>query len=100
MKSIIICSLLLINFYQPSSPASVTIEGVVVGKDSNRPVPQAYLFVIKGEEETITAGNGKFAITTWQKFPLSLSVEHPDFKKIKLVIKEPGAKQLIRLEAK
>jgi hypothetical protein len=96
---------LLVNFFsagkqESSQRASAVIQGVVVAKDQNRPVPQAYIFVVKGEEETITGGNGRFAITTWQTFPITLTVEHPEYKKLTLVIKEPGTKQLIRLDQK
>ena len=94
MKLLYLFSLLLLNLNQP---ASVKLQGVVVGKD-NRPVSNAYLFVIKGEEETITGSNGQFALTTWQKFPVSLSVEHPEYKKLKLLIKDAGQKQVIKLE--
>ena len=80
--------------------SSVKIEGVVVSDDNKRPVSQAYLFVVKGEEETISGSNGKFTLTTWQSFPVSLTVEHPSYRKIKLSIKEPGEKQVIRLEPK
>jgi len=94
MKLLYLFSLLLLNLNQP---VSVKLQGVVVGKD-NRPVSNAYLFVIKGEEETITGSNGQFALTTWQKFPVSLSVEHPEYKKLKLLIKDAGQKQVIKLE--
>ena len=94
MKLLYLFSLLLLNFNQP---VSVKLQGVVVGKD-NRPVSNAYLFVVKGEEETITGGDGQFALTTWQKFPVSLNVEHPDYKKLKLLIKDAGQKQVIKLE--
>jgi hypothetical protein len=94
MKLLYLTGLLLLNLNQP---VSVKLHGIVVGKD-NRPVLNAYLFVVKGEEETITGSNGQFALTTWQKFPVSLSVEHPDYKKLKLVIKEAGQKQVIKLE--
>jgi hypothetical protein len=95
MKLLYLFSLLMLNF-RPGN----TIQGVVVGKDNNLPISHAYLFVVKGEEETITGSNGRFAITTWQKFPVSLSVEHPDYKKIKIVIRESDTKQVIKLEQK
>ena len=97
MKMLYLFSLLLVNLF--TGHRAQTIEGVIVGKD-NRPVSKVYVFVVKGEEETITGSNGRFAVTTWQNFPVSLTVEHPGYKKLKLVIKEPGTKQLIRLEEK
>lgn len=100
MKLLYLFSLLLLDFHAGNNTeTSVTIQGVVTGKD-NRPVSQAYLFVVKGEEETISGSNGKFAITTWQKFPVSLTVEHPDFKKVKIEISRPDTKQVIKLEEK
>jgi hypothetical protein len=101
MKLIFAFSLLLLNLlgdnHKADTPGPVKLQGVVMGKD-NRPVSNAYLFIIKGEEETITGSNGQFALTTWQKFPVSLSVEHPDYKRLKLLIKEADQKQIIKLE--
>lgn len=102
MKLLYLFGLLFLNLlpgdnHEATPTTSVKLQGVVVGKD-NRPVPNAYLFVVRGEEETITSSNGQFALTTWQKFPVSLSVEHPEYKKLKLVIKEAGQKQVIKLE--
>lgn len=75
MKLLYLYGLLFVNFF--AGDHSTTIEGVIVGKD-DRPVPKVYVFV----------------------FPISLTVEHSEYKKVKLVIREPGTKQHIRLEQK
>jgi hypothetical protein len=97
MKLLYLFSLVILNLLPGNNHEATKLKGIVVGKD-NRPVSNAYLFVVKGEEETITGSNGQFALTTWQKFPVSLSVEHPDYKKLKLLIKDAGQKQVIKLE--
>jgi hypothetical protein len=97
MKLLYLFSLVILNLLPGNNHEATKLQGIVVGKD-NRPVSNAYLFVVKGEEETITGSNGQFALTTWQKFPVSLSVEHPDYKKVKLLIKDAGQKQVIKLE--
>jgi hypothetical protein len=97
MKLLYLFSLVILNLLPGNNHEATKLQGIVVGKD-NRPVSNAYLFVVKGEEETITGSNGQFALTTWQKFPVSLSVEHPDYKKLKLLIKDAGQKQVIKLE--
>ena len=102
MKLLYLFSWLFLNLltgdnHEAVPPTAVKLQGVVVGKD-NRPVANAYLFVIRGEEENITGSNGQFALTTWQKFPVSLSIEHPAYKKLKLVIKDAGQMQVIKLE--
>lgn len=96
MKLLYLVSLLFLHLL-PGDSSPAKLQGVVVDKD-NRPIPNAYLFVVKGEEETITGSNGQFALTTWQQFPVSLSVEHPNYKKLKLVVKEAGQKHVIKLE--
>jgi hypothetical protein len=78
----------------------VTVEGVVVNDASNRPVENIYVYIVRGEEEALTDSKGKFAITTWQPFPVTLTVDHIKYKKTTLVVKEPGKKQLIRVEEK
>lgn len=105
MKFFSLCSLLVIGLLSGAgrpvaNEHSSTIEGIVVSSNTNQPVSQVHVYVVKGEEESITSGNGKFSLTTWQTFPVSLSVEHPEYKKIKLVIKEAGSKQVIHLEPK
>jgi hypothetical protein len=82
------------------SVASVTVEGVVVNHSNSQPVSNIYLYIVKGEEEALTDDKGRFSITTWQSLPVTLTVDHIKYKRTTLVVKEPGKKQLIRLEVK
>lgn len=105
MKLLFLFSLLVMNIFstdqsKTDQSSSTILEGVVVSKETNRPIPKAYLFVVKGEEETITGSNGKFVITTWQKLPVTITVEHPEFKKVKVEVKGQGNAHIIKLEQK
>jgi len=44
--------------------------------------------------------NGQFSITTWQQLPVTLVIEHPNFKKKRVTTTQPLQKQVIKLEPK
>jgi hypothetical protein len=82
-------------------PGPVVIEGKVISEATGQPVSQAHVFILDGEEEALTNNKGEFKIKTWQPAPFKLTVEkHDGFRRISIVIKDPGARQVIRLQSR
>ena len=82
-------------------PAATIIEGKVVSEATGQPVTQAHVFILDGEEEALTNSKGEFRIKTWQPAPFKLTVEKIDgYRRISIVIKDPAAKQVIRLQSR
>lgn len=82
----------------PASPN--TIQGTITNSSTGKTVEKAYVYIISGEEEALTDRKGVFSIATWQELPLTVIVEHPAYKKKKLVIKDASEHQFIRLDPK
>ena len=101
IKSLLVISpFLFANGVSTESTKPATVEGIVISNSTSRPVGNTYLYIVPGEEEALTDINGKFVITTWQKFPLSVTAEHPNFKKAKLLVSAEGTKQVIKLQTR
>jgi len=84
---------------QKSGP--VVIEGRVISESTGQPVTQAHVFILDGEEEALTNNKGEFKIKTWQPAPIKLTVEkHDGYRRISIVVKDPAAKQVIRLQSR
>ncbi|MFT3750418.1 MAG: hypothetical protein QM768_19035 [Agriterribacter sp.] len=75
------------------------ISGRVLQKNL-APVGKCYLFIISGEEEAISDKDGKFTITTWQPFPLTIHAAHAQFKKQDIKIDKPAKDIIVTLEPK
>jgi hypothetical protein len=102
MKFIVFC--LLLGFMHTDQWLTVsektTIEGVVLGKEDNRPLANAYVYVTKGEEEAVTDRQGRFRLITWQNLPVTITAEYPGYKKLSLQARKQGEKLLFELPAK
>lgn len=72
------------------------ISGKIIG-EQNEGISRAYVYVVAGEEETLSLANGNFLLRTWQKLPLTLVIEHSDFGKQKFVISEIRGSITIKL---
>jgi hypothetical protein len=87
MFNIILSAILLIN---PLNKHALTfthqIKGTVISADTKQPVTNAYVYIIKGEEEALTNAKGEFTITTAEQIPFSLTVIHKDFRESKYKI--------------
>jgi len=59
----------------------VTLQGKVVDALSGKPVTAAHVYIVQGEEEVFTSANGEFSLKTWQKYPVTVTVEHKAYKK-------------------
>jgi len=102
MKSIVF--LLLFGFIHTDQRLTVgaktTVEGVVLRKEDNRPLANAYVYVTKGEEEAVTDQQGRFRVTTWQNLPVTITAEYPGYKKLSLQASRQGDKLLFALQSK
>jgi hypothetical protein len=76
------------------------VEGTVVTDKAGKPVMNAHVYIVDGEEEALTNAKGEFRIRTAQKFPLTLTAEHKDHQKTSVVISNAGQKQVIRLQTR
>jgi hypothetical protein len=82
-------------------PSPTIIEGRVINEATGQAVTQAHVFILDGEEEALTNNKGEFKIKTWQPAPFKLTVEKIDgYRRISIVIKDPAAKQVIRLQVR
>lgn len=103
LESTMIVAILLILLpgYSQVQKEAIIIEGKVVAESTGKPVGNAHVFVVDGEEETLTNGNGEFRIRSWQKTPVSLTVEKPDqYQRTIIVVQDPSKKQVVRLKSK
>lgn len=63
-------------FFLSLSPAPVRhIEGVVIEQGSSAFIANAYLYIVKGEEEALSDSGGRFMIRSSEKFPLTVYVQ-------------------------
>lgn len=102
LKSTLFVYVLLILFpvYSQVKTEALIIAGQVVTEKGD-PVRNAHVYIIDGEEEALTNGNGEFSIRSWQKAPIKLTVEKPDlYRKASIIVTDPGRKQVIRLKTK
>jgi hypothetical protein len=76
-----------------------TVSGKVVGS-ANNGLSNAYIYVIAGEEETLSIKDGQFTLKTWQPLPVTLVVEHADFEKQRIIIRKAGQQVVVRLVEK
>lgn len=76
------------------------ISGQILHQETGQRIENAYVYIVSGEEEGLTDKNGQFSITTWQHLPVTLVIEHPNFKKKRVTTTQPLQKQVIKLEPK
>lgn len=82
----------------PGKPAEII--GQIIHTETGQRIENAYVYIISGEEESLTDKNGRFFITTWQQLPVTLVIEHPQYKKRKVRTTDASQKQVIKLEPK
>ena len=75
-------------FYPSLLPA--VIKGKVIVEGTAAPVANAYLYILPGEEETVTANDGTFVLKTWQKLPARCTVEHTSYARQTVLIRQAG----------
>lgn len=82
---------------EPKVLPSYSLQGTVLHKESGKPLPDVYLYTVKGEEETLTNQKGEFKIVSWQKLPITIHVRSLDESDIKVVVNNPSDKISIKL---
>ena len=76
-----------------------TVNGKIVGS-GDEGISDAYVYVIAGEEETLSVKDGKFSLNTWQPLPVTLIIEHADFEKQQVIIQAPVKPLTVKMKAK
>ena len=76
------------------------IKGTIIDKTTQSPIEKAYIYIISGEEEALSASNGSFEITTWQAFPLTIRINHDQYQNLSVVYKKADDRPVIKLEKK
>lgn len=103
LRPLLFASLLVVagSFISIEQRSSVIIKGKVIDDGTGQPVAKAHVFIVEGEEETLTNNDGEFKIESWQKTPLKLTVSsYKSYQKTTVVVQNAAEKQLIRLKAK
>jgi hypothetical protein len=97
MKKIPVLILILLCAFKPANKQVVTISGLIVEKQTNRPVPSAYVVAVEGEEEVLSTADGKFTLYTSLSLPFNITITHKDFEEIKTNIRDTSGSLLIQL---
>jgi protocatechuate 3,4-dioxygenase beta subunit len=92
--------LMLLSYHDYLRHSQIVVQGTVLTEGSLRPVANAFVYTVSGEEETLTDTNGKFQFTTWQPMPIALTVEHRDFETAKIKVTRLPATEAIKLKRK
>jgi hypothetical protein len=61
-------------------------KGIVLDSRNSMPIADAYLFVVKGEEEGLTSRAGRFDFVITYKTPSVVHISHPDYKPVAIKI--------------
>ena len=96
LPALLLATTILTSFDNSVSNQQKTVTGKIVGA-SNEGVTDAYVYVVAGEEETLSLKDGKFSLKTWQPLPLVLVIEHNDFEKQQIVIRASDKPVTIKL---
>ena len=73
------------------------LKGIVVSGKNGKPLKDVLVYALAGEEEALTDAEGKFHLNTFQKIPLVLTAEKPQYKKLKITVTSFSEELLIRL---
>lgn len=92
--------LMLLSYHDYLRHSQIVVQGTVLSEGSLKPVPDAFVYTVSGEEEALTDKNGNFKFTTWQSMPIAITVEHRDFETEKIKVTSLPATQAIRLRRK
>lgn len=97
-----ICLMIIFIVFTSYTPSYTTlvINGKIIHTESRKAIDNAYIYVIAGEEETLSTKEGAFKLKTWQKFPLTVVVEHTEYASRKIILQNPTAELVISLDKK
>jgi hypothetical protein len=76
--------------------AEYMLQGIVLNKETGKPLADIYLYTVKGEEEAFTNKKGEFRFVTWKKLPIILYI-HKENENIRVLISNPTGLIKIKL---
>lgn len=91
---------MLFSYKEVSRVIPSTISGIVVEQESGLPVEKAHVYIIKGEEESITDSKGVFRILSWKKFPVAIITEHAKYEVLSTKVTSAGEGLIIKVKRK
>jgi hypothetical protein len=91
---------MLLSYHDYLRHSQIVVQGTVTVEGSLKPVADAFVYTVSGEEETLTDKNGNFKFTTWQPMPIAITVEHRDFETTKVRVTSLPANEVIKLKRK
>jgi hypothetical protein len=100
IPSLTIPLVMLLSYHDFLRYSQIVVQGTVLTEGTMKPVPDAFVYTVSGEEETLTDKNGNFKFTTWQSMPIALTVEHRDFETVKIKVTSLPATQAIKMKRK
>jgi hypothetical protein len=92
--------IMLLSYHDYLRHSQIIVQGRVLVEGSLKPVPDAFVYTISGEEEALTDKNGNFEFITWQSMPIAITVEHRDFETTRIRITNLPANEAIKLRRK
>jgi hypothetical protein len=78
----------------------VKVTGVVKDEATGSPVSKAHVYSVKGEDEAFSNEKGEFVLSTWQKLPVTFTVEHPSYKIQTAIVSDAQKQTVIYLKTK
>lgn len=90
---------MLVSYKNIQQLLPLIIEGKVIG-EQNIPISGAQVYFVPRIEETHTAVNGTFKISTWMSLPVTLVVCHKNFECYKQTIADTSETLVIKLKEK
>jgi hypothetical protein len=100
IPSLTIPLVMLLSYHDYLRLSQIVVQGTVLTEGTMKPIPDAFVYTVSGEEETLTDKNGNFKFTTWQSMPIAITVEHRDFETVKIKLTSLPATQAIKLRRK
>ena len=98
--SLTIPLIMLLSYHDYLRHSQIVVQGTVLMEGSLKPIPDAFVYTVSGEEEALTDKNGNFKFTTWQSMPIAITVEHRDFETTKIRVTSLPANEAIKLKRK
>ncbi len=89
--------LVTLGAFKANTDVSAVVSGKVLSAADGKPVANAHVFIVHGEEEALTGSDGRFRIETWQKLPVKLQVQHKSFQSTSVSVSDPNKPVVIRL---
>lgn len=97
---LLLTTIMILSFTDLHNTIPSVLRGQVVSGITGQPVARAYIVAVSGEEETLTDTDGHFTLRTWQRLPVTLTIQHSDYQTSQLVVADTVHAPLIQLRGK